>query len=96
MADYGEHPLADREAAYSCTHGLDAPGQLQAGRERQGRLLLVAAGDHQTVGEVDAGGRHPDPHAAGTGLRHRQIGQLESVRATQLPADNGSHEFLRP
>ena len=53
------HPLARLEAGDAGAHGLDLARDLEPGRERQRRLLLVLAAQHQGVGEVHARRRAP-------------------------------------
>ena len=73
VVDEGQDPLPGLEAGDARAHGLDLARQLEAGRERQRRLLLVPAAQHQAVGEVHARGarrgsarrRRPAPAAAG-------------------------------
>ncbi len=69
----------------------DRARDLEAGRERKWVLFLVLAGDHQEIGEIDAGRVHPDPDPGREkgGRRCRFEGKF--FRRSPFPAKNGLH-----
>ena len=91
MIHHRQHPLPAREATHAGAHRLDLARELEARRERQGGLLLVAPAQHQAVGEIHPRGANPDTHAASARFRHGQIDQFQRVGSLQRTADDRSH-----
>ena len=91
MAQDGQHALAHLEAVDGGAQRVDLARDLEPRHEGQARALLVAAGDHQPVGEVDPGRTDADAHAAGARLGHRQLGRMEALEPDELTALHGAH-----
>src|ERR1051325_5380917 len=72
----------------------DLAGRFKAGGEREFRLHLVLAGDHQRVGEVDAGGVHPQPRLARGRRAPRRLLDPQDLRPAPFPAQNRFHADL--
>src|SRR5690606_2025868 len=79
VAGGGHHAVADLDVADLLADFGDLAGTFHAGREGEGRLELVLAGDHQGVGEIQAGGMHLDAHVARAECRQRQVFQAEAL-----------------
>jgi hypothetical protein len=76
IAAEGQHahdPVAAPPRRHVGRHLVDGAGDLEAGAERQRRILLVLARDHQQVGEVDAGRRHSHADLAAAQRRQRHL-----------------------
>jgi len=57
--------LAWLQMLHVCGDFENLAGDFRAWRERQRRLYLVLAGDHQDIREVHATGMHSKPHMPG-------------------------------
>src|SRR6266404_3371564 len=77
------------------SRGLDdLAGGFEPRGERERRLHLIGAADHQAVGEVDAGGVDPDAHLVP--LEPRALGLFEPphIGSAPLPATDRLHLLL--
>src|SRR3546814_3127125 len=61
-------------------------------REREARLELVFAGDHQGVGKVQPGGTHLQPHIAWAERRQRQVFEAQALGSAPGLAHHRSEE----
>ena len=71
--------------------GRDGAGPFHARHEGQLRLVLVAGGEHEHVGEVDRGGADLDQQVGRTGFGDRPFLDLQDRRIAQPIANNGAH-----
>ena len=91
MAAGGDHAIADLEISDPRADALDHAGHFRRRREREGRLDLVLALDHQDVEEVQR--RRLDRNHGLAGPRHGigHVGQHEIVGLAILRAEDGFH-----
>ncbi len=73
-------PLADAALRHAGTHGFDDAGAVGMGDDAAGGRSARPAGALLRVMRVDAGPGDPDQHLARSGLRPRQVAQLEHLR----------------
>jgi hypothetical protein len=71
------HVIAEMQVVHAEADAFHGAGELAARREREWRLGLVFAGDHQDVEEVESGHRHLDDDLAGGSDRIRDVGELQ-------------------
>ena len=91
VLEHRHHPVAGAAARHR-RPALEHPaGDFEAGRERQFRLRLVAAGDDQRIGEVQAGGAHGDAHSVGREWRIRRILDAKPAGIAPFPANDRTH-----
>ena len=88
----GNDAIADLEIGDARADALDHAGDFSGRRERERRLDLVLALDHQDVEEVQRGRLDRDHGFAGTSHRIRHIGQHEIVGLAVLRAEDGLHD----
>jgi hypothetical protein len=84
-------PLARSEAGDALAAALDLAGDLEARHERQRRLVLILALDHQAVGEVQPRGADPDPDLARFRLGQRYVLGRQAVDTRELTAHDCAH-----
>jgi hypothetical protein len=86
-----QHPVARHEAGHARRHAFHHAGEFTAWREREGRLLLIFAGDDQRVEKVEPDGGNLGDHLAGARDRLGNIGQDQIVRSSEAGAEDGFH-----
>jgi len=91
-ADIADDAVAGRKAGDAGSDAFDFAGELGAGREREGRLVLVLAGDDQRVEEVQRGGRDPHDRLARRRRRIGDVGEFEVVGRAVAGAEQGFHD----
>ena len=69
IAAIAQDAVAGFEAAHAGAQALDDAGKFGRGREGEGRLRLVLAGDDQRVEEIERGGLDGDDRLARAGDR---------------------------
>ena len=91
VAAGGDDTVADLQAAHAGADALDNACDFRGRGEREGRLDLVFALDHQDVEEIQRRRLDRDHGFARTrhGIRH--VGQHEVVGLAILRAENGFH-----
>ncbi|MGY4230226.1 hypothetical protein ACVMIH_007587 [Bradyrhizobium sp. USDA 4503] len=91
VAAVGDHAIADLEICYAGAGALDHTRDFRHRREREGRLHLVIALDHQDVEKVQRCrlDRNHGLARSGNGIRH--VGQNQFVRLAILRAEDGFH-----
>ena len=91
VAAGGDDAIADFQIGHTSTDALDHARNFSGRRERERRLDLVLALDHQDVEEVQRRRLDRDHRFAGTchGIRH--LSQHEIVGLAILRAENGFH-----
>ncbi|MGY4448923.1 hypothetical protein ACVWZR_003583 [Bradyrhizobium sp. i1.3.1] len=89
--------IADLQISHAGTDALDHAGDFGGGRERERRLDLVLALNHQDVEEVQRRRLDRDHRFAGTCHRIRHVGKHEIIGLAILRAEDGFHggTFLR-
>ena len=90
-ADIAEDAVAGRKPGDAGADALDFAGELGGGREREGRLVLVFAGDDQGVEEVQR--RRLDAHHRFARPRRRlgDVGKFKVVGRAVTGAEQGFH-----
>jgi hypothetical protein len=91
VAAGGHHAVADLQVAHAGTDALDDACDFRGRREREGRLDLVFALDHQDVEEIQR--RRLDRDHGLARARHGigHVSQHEVVGLAILQAENGFH-----
>ena len=74
----------------------DFARRLQPRHEGQGRPGLVVAGDHDRIGEIDAGGGDADRNLAVAGRRRGHVADFEAFDLAPGGADGGAHGYGFP
>ena len=85
------HAVADLQIGDAFADALDHAGDFGGRRERERRLDLILALDHQEVEEIQRRRLDGDHRLAGIGHRIGDIGQHEIVGTAILRAENGFH-----
>ena len=91
MAAGGHHAIADLKVGDASADALDHAGDFRRRRERERRLDLVFALDHQEVEEVQRRGFDPDHGFSRSSHGIRHVRQHEIVGLAILRAENGFH-----
>jgi len=89
LAQRHHHLVAGGERAVGAVADLaDRARRLEAGNEGQRRLVLVEAGDHQQIREVDAGGVDGDAKLPRAQRRGRHLLEREVLGRAELSAQD--------
>ncbi|MEY9900307.1 hypothetical protein ABIA44_004481 [Bradyrhizobium sp. USDA 329] len=91
VAAGGDDAVADFQIGHARADALDHAGDFRSRRERERRLDLVLALNHQDVEEVQRRRLDRDHGFAGTRHRIRHLGQNEIVGLAILRAEDGFH-----
>src|SRR5262249_12107049 len=95
IRDIADDAVARRQRGHAIAHALDRAAELAAGRERERRLALIAAGDDQRVIEVEPDRGDAHDGFAGPGRRIRDVGEFEIVGTAEAGAEDGFHGAAR-
>src|SRR5580693_10397346 len=79
------------------SRGLDnLAGGFEPRGERELRLHLIGAADHQAVGEVDAGGADPEAYLVLLEVRALGLFEPQHIGSAPFPAADRLHFLLLP
>ena len=94
VAQHREHPLPGLQAVDRAAGLDDLAGGFEPRGERERRLHLIGAADHQAVGEVDAGGAHPDAHLVRLEARALDLFEPQHIGSAPFAATDRLHLAL--
>ena len=91
-ADIADDAIARREAGDAGADTLDFAGELGCRREREGRFVLIFAGDNQRVEEIKGRRRYAHHGFARPRCGLGDVGKFELVRGADASAEQGFHD----
>ena len=93
-----DHRLAGPQPVYARAYRVDDAGQIPPDADRACRGHQAVPGEHagprREVHRVHRGRLHRDPHLARPGMRHRDIGHLQRLGASEAADDHCLHGYL--
>ena len=95
VAAGGHHAVADFQIGDTLAEAFDHARDFGGRRERERRLDLVLALNHQDVEEIQRRGMYSDHRFAGAGDGIVNVGEHEFVGAAIFGAENRLHESTR-
>src|SRR5207253_2880466 len=91
VAQHRERPLPDPQAIDRAACLDNLAGGFEPRGERELRLHLIGAADHQAVGEVDARGADPEPYLVLLEVRALGLFEPQHIGSAPFPATDRLH-----